>query len=366
VLDGGSQVLYLLPEIALTTQIVNRLRKVFGDQVGIYHSKFSDNERVEVWQGVLSGKYSFVIGVRSAIFSPSTTWDDHRGRGARGLIQAAGPGARYNARDLALVVARFQKAKVLLGFGHASFESFYHAQQGRYGYVKLGQRFGNTQLPEMVWWTCARSASRKRSSTTSRRCCSTNAVGAGPQEQIILFQNRRGYAPVHCLRRVQLDTALRQLRREPHAAPAQQRTALPLLRLPRNIAGPVPGLRLHQDQNGGLRHRKDRGRTEAARARSPARADGPGHHPPEKCYQQIIQSFEVGEMDVLIGTQMVSKGLDFERVGTVGIFDADRVIHFPDFRSHERAFQLLTQVSGRAGRRDKRGKVIIQTADPQH
>ncbi len=368
VLDGGSQVLYLLPEIALTTQIVNRLRKVFGDQVGIYHSKFSDNERVEVWQGVLSGKYSFVIGVRSAIFLPFDNLgmiivdEEHEAS-----YKQQDPAPRYNARDLALVVARFQKAKVLLGSATPSFESFYHAMQSRYGYVKLGQRFGNTQLPEMVLVDMRKERKQKKiKHNFSSVLLDEMRSGLARKEQIILFQNRRGYAPY---------IACEECNWIPHCGNCAVSLTLHLHNneLRCHYCGyheispalcPACGCTKIKTVGYGTEKIEDELKVHVPEARL-GRMDLDTTRQ-KNAYQQIIQSFEVGEMDVLIGTQMVSKGLDFERVGTVGIFDADRVIHFPDFRSHERAFQLLTQVSGRAGRRDKRGKVIIQTADPQH
>jgi primosomal protein N' (replication factor Y) len=367
VMDGGSQVLYLLPEIALTTQIVNRLRKVFGDQVGIYHSKFSDNERVEVWQGVLAGKYSFVIGVRSAIFLPFDNLgliivdEEHEAS-----YKQQDPAPRYNARDLALVVARFQKAKVLLGSATPSFESFHQAQQGRYGYVKLGQRFGNSQLPEMVLVDMRKERKQKRiKHSFSSVLLDEMRLGLSRKEQVILFQNRRGYSPY---------IACEECNWIPHCGNCAVSLTLHLqnheLRChycgyhePSPAVCPACGSTRIRTVGYGTEKIEDELKLHVPEARL-GRMDLDTTRQ-KNAYQQIIQSFEVGEMDVLIGTQMVSKGLDFERVGTVGIFDADRVIHFPDFRSHERAFQLLTQVSGRAGRRDKRGKVIIQTADPK-
>lgn len=365
VMEGGSQVLYMLPEIALTTQIVERLRKMFGNQMGVYHSKFSDNERVEVWQGILSGRFSFVVGVRSAVFLPfdnlglivvdeehETSYKQHD------------PAPRYNARDVAMMVARQQHAKVLLGSATPSVETYYHAQQQKYGLVELLTRFGETSLPEIV---LVDTTPDKKQPKTRHRF--TEALlneleqGLARNEQAILFQNRRGYSPyitceecnwvAHCPNcAVSLTYHLHShqlrchycghTRKLPAVCPACGSTKL--LTVGYGTEKVEDELKLLLPKSRIQRMDLDTTRTKNA-------------------YQQIIQSFESGETDILIGTQMISKGLDFDRVTLVGIFDADRIIHFPDFRSHERAFQLITQVSGRAGRRDKQGKVIIQTAD---
>lgn len=367
VLDGGSQVLYLLPEIALTTQIVTRLHKIFGDEMGIYHSKFSDNERVEVWKGVLSGRFSFVIGVRSAIFLPfdnlglivvdeehETSYKQHD------------PAPRYNARDVALVVAKNQHAKVLLGSATPSFESYYHARNGKYGFVKLDKRFGEAQLPDIVLVDTRSEKKQKRTRNNfSAVLLEELKKGLECKEQSILFQNRRGYSPYiaceecnwiaqcsNCAVSLTYHLHNHELRchycgyteKTPATCPACGSAKILTMgygteKVEDELQLLLPGSRL--------------GRMDLDTTRK------------KNAYQQIITDFEAGNMDVLIGTQMISKGLDFDKVSLVGIFDADRLINFPDFRSHERAFQLITQVSGRAGRRNKKGKVIIQTADTQ-
>jgi primosomal protein N' (replication factor Y) len=365
-LESGSQVLLLLPEIALTTQMVIRLKKIFGDKMGVYHSRFSDNERVEVWQSVRSGDYDFVVGVRSAIFLPfdnlgliivdeehDTSYKQHE------------PAPRYNARDLAMVLAKMQGAKVLLGSATPSVESYYLAKKGVYGLVNLTQRYGDAQLPEIVAVDIAKSRKEKRMQLEFSPELMDEIRGAlTREEQIILFQNRRGYAPLlHCQVcewipkcqncAVSLTYHLRQNEVRCHYCGYAQKTPNICLdcgstkiktmrfgtqKLEDDLKLLIPNVRIQ-------RMDKDTTRNKSS-------------------YEQIIQSFENHEVDILVGTQMLSKGLDFKRVHLVGVFDCDRMLHFPDFRAFERVFQLVTQVSGRAGRRGKQGKVIIQTNNP--
>lgn len=367
-LESGSQVLYLLPEIALTTQIVVRLQRVFGDKMGIYHSKFSDNERVEVWKGIVSGQYQFVVGVRSAVFLPfdnlgliivdeehETSYKQHD------------PAPRYHARDVAIMLAHWQQAKVLLGSATPSLETYYQAKQGRYGLVELFQRFGEATLPTIVLVDTKQEKKQKTMknefSSTLLQALETNLER---KEQSILFQNRRGYSPyMQCedcdwtaecsncavsLTYHQRDAELRchycgHKEQVPRVCPICGSTKVRTLgfgteKLEDQLQIYFPGSRVL---------RMDMDTTRAKNA-----------------YQQIIQEFEGGQVDMLVGTQMITKGLDFDNVSLVGIFDADRLIRFPDFRATERAFQLLTQVSGRAGRRaGRQGKVLIQTNSPQ-
>lgn len=366
-LASGSQVLFLLPEIALTTQIVVRLRKVFGDQMGIYHSKFSDNERVEVWKGILDGKFQFVVGVRSSVFLPfdnlgliivdeehETSYKQHD------------PAPRYNARDVAVIMAYMHKAKTLLGSATPSLESYYHAQNGRYGLVEITQRFGNAALPTFVLIDTKQEKKQKTMknefSSVLLQHLENNLTN---KEQTILFQNRRGYSPylqceecnwisecANCDVSLTFHMKVGELRchycghkeEVPRTCPACGSTRVKTVgygteKIEEELHVLLPAAKVQ---------RMDLDTTRAKNA-----------------YQQIIQEFEQGGTDILVGTQMVSKGLDFDNVSVVGIFDADRIIHFPEFRASERAFQMLTQVSGRAGRRaDKPGKVLIQTANP--
>ncbi len=365
VLDSGNQVLYLLPEIALTTQIVLRLKKIFGDQMGIYHSKFSDNERVEVWQGVLNGRFPLVVGVRSATLLPFDNLgliivdEEHETS-----YKQFDPAPRYHARDVALMLGKFHHAKTLLGSATPSIETYYHAVQGRYGLVKLNQRFGNAQLPDIELVDVREERKRKtmKQDFTSVLLEKMEQV-LNVQDQAIIFQNRRGYSPyvfcedcAHIPKCKQCDVSLtyhqysHELRCHycgHHEKMHTECVACGSTRLKTSGFGTE---KLEEEINELIPHaRVQRMDLDTTRKKN--------------SYQQIIGSFASRELDFLVGTQMVSKGLDFDGVSLVGILDADRMIHFPDFRSHERTFQLITQVSGRSGRRDKQGKVIIQTAN---
>jgi primosomal protein N' (replication factor Y) len=365
VLAGGSQVLFLLPEIALTTQIVARLKKFFGPAMGIYHSKFSDNERVEVWKGVISGKFQFVIGVRSAIFLPFDNLgliivdEEHEAS-----YKQYDPAPRYHARDMALVIARLQHCKVLLGSATPSAETYYHAKNGKYGLVQIKERYGDAQLP---WIALADLRAERKAKTIKGHFTSAllDAIkeALDKQEQVILFQNRRGYSPYmtckecawipHCQN---CDVSLTYHQHsymlkchycgyeEPPPRKCQVCGSTRIETVGLGTEKIEDDLKLHFPEARVQRMDLDTTRT-------------------KNSYQQIILDFEAHNVDILVGTQMVSKGLDFDNVSLVGIFDADKMLHFPDFRAHERAFQIMTQVSGRAGRKNKKGKVIIQTAN---
>jgi primosomal protein N' (replication factor Y) len=367
VLESGSQVLFLLPEIALTTQIVVRLRKVFGDVMGIYHSKFSDNERVEVWKGILDGKFQFVVGVRSAIFLPfdnlgliivdeehETSYKQHD------------PAPRYNARDVAVIMSYMHKGKTLLGSATPSLESYYHAKSGRYGLVEMKQRFGNAALPtfELID-TKKEKKQKKMKNEFSSVLIDHLQLNIKNKEQTILFQNRRGYSPylqceecnwisecANCDVSLTYHMKVSELRCHYCGHKEEVPRTCPNCGSPK-VKTMGYGTEKIEDEINLMfpEARVQRMDLDTTRAKN--------------AYQQIIQEFEDGGIDILVGTQMVSKGLDFDNVSMVGIFDADRIIHFPEFRATERAFQMLTQVSGRAGRRaDKPGKVLIQTANP--
>ncbi len=366
-LESGTQVLFLLPEIALTTQIVVRLRKVFGDKMGIYHSKFSDNERVEVWKGIIEGKFNFVVGVRSAVFLPFTNLgliivdEEHETS-----YKQFDPAPRYHARDVAVVMAYMHHGKVVLGSATPSLESYYHAQQGRYGLVEMFERYGNAALPEFLLVDIkAEKKSRKMKSEFSSVLLEYMQYNLEHAEQTILFQNRRGYSPyIQCEEcnwiaecnncDVSLTYHMKVAELRCHYCGHKEQVP----RICPNCGSPkvkTMGFgtekiedELHLIYPNARVQRMDMDTTRAKNA-----------------YQQIIQDFENEQIDILVGTQMVSKGLDFGKVSVVGIFDADRMIHFPEFRASERAFQMLTQVSGRAGRRAGRpGKVLIQTHNP--
>lgn len=367
-LDEGGQVLFLLPEIALTTQIVGRLRHVFGTEMGVYHSKYSDNERVEVWQGVISGRFSLVVGVRSAIFLPfdhlSLVIVDEEHDAS---YKQYDPAPRYNGRDVAVLLGELHKSKVLLGTATPSLESYNNALSGKYGLVELDQRFGEATLPSYKLIDIQRERKRK----TMKGDFSAELVQLIQQtldkkEQVILFQNRRGYSPYllcnecshvpkceNCSVSLTYHMYSNELRCHycghheplPMECPACRFTGIKAMGF--GTEKLEEDLKLLFPQAHVQRMDQDTTRSKYS-------------------YQNIIDDFARGDTDVLIGTQMVSKGLDFDNVTLVGIFDYDRMIHFPDFRSYERAFQMMIQVSGRAGRRKNQGLVAIQTVDPHH
>lgn len=367
-LEGGSQVLLLLPEIALTTQIVQRLKKMFGSEMGVYHSKFSDNERVEVWNGVLTGKFRFIIGVRSAIFLPFDNLsliivdEEHDSS-----YKQHDPAPRYHARDVAMVMAQIHHAKVLLGSATPSTESYYQAVTGRYGLTTLTKRFGEAQLPEIIFADLSQEKKRKTNKGEfSSLLLKEIKATIDKKEQVILFQNRRGYSPLvqcedcswvpKCIN-CAVSLTYHQYRHALICHYCGYREELPnqcptcsskrILTLGYGTEKLEEELKFHFPDA-----KTQRMDLDTTRSRSG--------------YETIIEDFEKGETNILVGTQMVTKGLDFDRVSLVAVFDTDRMMHFPDFRSYERAFQLITQVSGRAGRREKRGKVILQTSSPEH
>ncbi|GAA4416373.1 primosomal protein N' [Nibrella viscosa] len=367
-LEGGSQVLYLLPEIALTTQIVVRLQKVFGDKMGIYHSKFSDNERVEVWKGIISGQYQFVIGVRSAVFLPfdnlgliivdeehETSYKQHD------------PAPRYHARDVAIMLAHWQKAKVLLGSATPSVESYYHAQQKRYGLVELFQRYGQATLPNIRLVNVRQERKQKTMKNEfSSALLQELEMNLDRKEQSILFQNRRGYSPYlqceDCDWTSECPNCAVSLTYHMRAAELRCHYCGHKEEVPRLC--PVCGSTKVKTVGFGTEKIEDQLQILFPQARI-QRMDLDTTRT-KNAYQQIIKEFEEGQVDILVGTQMITKGLDFDNVSLVGIFDADRLIHYPEFRATERAFQMITQVSGRAGRRaDRQGKVLIQTSNPE-
>ena len=367
-LESDTQVLYLLPEIALTTQIVQRLKKIFGASMGVYHSRFSDNERVEVWNGVLSGKLKFVIGVRSAIFLPFDSLgliivdEEHDSS-----YKQQEPAPRYHARDVAMIVAQLHHAKVLLGSATPSLETYFHARSGRYGLVTLDKRYGEARLPNILLADMGKERKMKTVKGEFSRLLLQLIEGAlSKKEQVIIFQNRRGYSPMmscedcgwipkcvncavsltyHQYRHALVCHYCGYKENVPNHCPTCTSTHLRTVgygteKLEEELNLYFPDSRVQ-------RMDLDTTRTKTG-------------------YETILGGFENGETDILVGTQMVTKGLDFDRVSLVGVFNADRMMHFPDFRSYERAYQLITQVSGRAGRREQQGTVVIQTSNPEH
>lgn len=376
VVKEGKQVLFLLPEIALTAQIINRLRKYFGSKVGIYHSKQPDKERVEIWNSILDRKtgitnekdIQIILGARSAVFLPYTNLglvivDEEHDTS----FKQNEPAPRYNGRDCAIFLAHMHGAKTLLGSATPSVESYFNAHSGKYGFVELLKRYGDISLPEILVADVKEDTKKKRMKshfTPLLLESITEALLNG--EQIILFQNRRGFSLYlecsncnwvpqcrNCDVSLIYHKKQNQLRchycgysvKIPEKCPACGSTAVLMKgfgteKIEEELAVFFPNA---------VTARMD---LDTTRTRN--------------SYQKIINDFEDKKVDILVGTQMVTKGLDFDNVSVVGVLNADSILKFPDFRSFERGFQLLAQVSGRAGRKNKRGKVIIQSFDPFH
>jgi primosomal protein N' (replication factor Y) len=366
----GKQVLYLLPEISLTTQIIQRLGKHFGQVTGVYHSRFSNAEKVEICDRVAgrgNGKnYRLIIGARSALFLPFTDLgliivDEEQD----GSYKQHDPSPRYNARDSAVVLAGLHGAKTVLGSASPSIESYYNAISGKYGLVELKERFGSIKLPEIILAN-SREAYRKKLMVSHFTPQLLEAIddALGREEQIILFQNRRGFSPyIECP--------------ECGWIPTCNRCAVSLTyhkaigRMVCHYCGfsadiPHECKSCHSkgmvSRGFGTEKIEDEIKIVFPNARV-ARMDQDTTRG-KNSFTRLIRALEERQIDILIGTQMISKGLDIENLTVVGILNADNMLNFPDFRAHERSFQMMEQVSGRAGRRQKVGKVIIQTSDP--
>ncbi len=405
-ITNGQQVLFLLPEIALTTQLITRMRTYFGDKVGVYHSKFSENERVEIWNNVLNNTgentYSIVMGARSALFLPYANL---------GLIiideehdysyKQHDPAPRYHARDAAIYLSTLHNAKVLLGSATPSLETYQNASTGKYGLIELNKRFTDGAANETVICDIKQSEHGVTSATLSHQDenatekdrwlseAETTSMSSVPErsrrhsilthplheaiktalknkEQIILFQNRRGFAPYtecascgwipHC---TQCDVSLIY-----HKHSNKLTCHYCGYTIPPPSACAACG---HNDlRYKGMGTEKIEEEIEILFPEAKIARMDLDTTRSKYAYKQIIDDFEEQNIDILIGTQMVTKGLDFDHVSVVGILNADSLFSFPDFRSHERGYQLITQVSGRAGRKHKQGKVFIQTLQPQH
>jgi primosomal protein N' (replication factor Y) len=370
VLDAGKQVLFLLPEIALTTQIITRLQVYFGNQISVFHSKYSINERVEVWKNVLENKSKaqIVLGARSSIFLPFSNLglivvdEEHETS-----YKQFEPSPRYNARDAAIVLAKIHNAKILLGSATPSLESYFNAQQNKYGFVALNRRHGNVQLPKIELIDVKEKHRKKEmSGHFSDRMLKLIQEALDNKEQVILFQNRRGYSPVvECKTcgvspecpNCDVTLTFHKFKHELRCHYCNYQRAMP------NSCGACGSNTLDTKGFGTEQIELELkalfpdfkiGRMDLDTTR--------GKHG----YQKIIGAFESKEIDVLVGTQMLSKGLDFNNVSLVGILNADTMLNFPDFRAHERAYQMMVQVSGRAGRSKKQGNVAIQTYNPFH
>lgn len=370
-IKNHKQVLYLLPEIAITTQIINRLRYVFGETVGVYHSRFPDSERVEIWNNLLRNDnqtYKIVLGVRSAIFLPFRQLgliiidEEHEN-----TFKQQDPAPRYHARDAGIVLSGLMSAKCLLGTATPAIESYFNAKSGKYGLVKLSDRFGNIKMPEIkLADMCEARKKKQMQSIFTPQLLAMIKTTVENREQVILFQNRRGFSPYlecnlcgwvpyckncdvsltyhktgdqlkchYCGFSTQIFTACKACEN-----PTLSTRGFGTEKIENELQIFFPGLRAIRMDFDSTRSRKD--------------------------YEKIIEEIESGRANILVGTQMISKGLDFDNVGLVGILNADNMLNFPDFRAHERSFQLMAQVSGRAGRKNKMGKVLIQTNSPEH
>ena len=369
-LRQGKQVLYLLPEIALTAQITERLRRAFGAHLGVYHSKFPDAERVEVWQKQLSDRpYDIILGVRSSVFLPFARLglvivdEEHEN-----TYKQQDPAPRYHARNAALVLASMCGAKTLLGTATPSVESWFNATEGgKYALVELKERYKEMQLPEIIPVDVKELQRKKRMNGPFSPVLLQYVRQALEQkEQVILFQNRRGFAPM-----IECHTCGWVPKCKNCDVSLTYHKGLNMLTC--HYCGytiPVPrkcpaceGVDL-RDRGFGTEKIEDDIKTVFPEARV-ARMDLDTTRT-RTAYERIIADFEQGKTDIMIGTQMVSKGLDFDHVSVVGILNADTMLNYPDFRAYERAFQLMAQVAGRAGRKNKRGRVVLQTKSIDH
>ena len=369
-LATGKQVLYLLPEIALTTQLVFRLRAHFGNKVAVFHSKYSNNERVEVWNQVLlnAEKAKIVIGARSALFLPFydlgfVIIDEEHEQ----TFKQSDPAPRYHARDAAIVLANLHKAKVILGSATPSIEAYYNAQSDKFGFVQITERFGKVSLPEIELVDLKDKYFRKKmnghfSDVLIEEITSALSLG----EQVILFQNRRGYSPIiecitcgHVPYCQSCDVSLtyhkhkNQLRCHYCGYAISKPTHCHACHSVDLITKGLGTEQIEQELLTIFPNAKV-GRMDQDTTRG------------KFGFEKIIDSFKNREIDILVGTQMLAKGLDFDNVNLVGIMNADNMLYHPDFRAFERSFQMMTQVAGRSGRSDKKGKVIIQTYNPNH
>ncbi len=374
IIQQGGQVLYLLPEIALTAQIVNRLRRFFGDDVAVYHSKFNENERAEIWNRVTENPlydlkpFKLVVGTRSALFLPFSNLkliivdEEHDAS-----FRQAQPAPRYNARDAAIYLAGLLHARTLLGSATPSLESYFNAQSGKYGFAQILTRYSDIMMPEIILADLREEKNKGASkSLFSQTLLQLISEALSQKEQIILFQNRRGYAPriecgkcnwiplcKNCDVSLVYHKEYHQLQCHycgytaplPTECSVCHHTALYLRgfgteKIEDELSIYYPEARIARFDLDSTRNKN--------------------------AHVDLIQRFEDRDIDILVGTQMVTKGLDFDHVSLVAILNADNMLAYPDFRAFERGYQLMAQVVGRAGRKNKRGKVVIQTYNPQH
>jgi len=371
-LERGNQVLYLLPEIALTSQIIQRLKAVFGNQVGVYHSKFPDNERVEIYNQLLNDSggsdYQVILGVRSSVFLPFSRLglvivdEEHEN-----TYKQFDPAPRYHARDVAIMLATMHGAKALLGTATPSIESYYNARKGKYGLVELFTRYLDIQLPQILVGDVLEARRKKKMNSHFTPLLIDHMQKAlDNREQVILFQNRRGFAPYlecadcnwipqckHC------DVSLTYHRQS-------KKLVCHYCGFTQPIPDTCPVCGSHNIITRGFGTEKVEDEIQIYFPEARIKRMDLDSTRSRHAYEKIIQAFEDQQIDILVGTQMVTKGLDFDNVSVVGVLNADNLLNFPDFRAFERSYQLMAQVSGRAGRKKKRGEVIIQTSQTSH
>ena len=374
VISKGQQVLYLLPEIALTTQMISRLKAVFGQRIAVYHSKYSTSEKIKTWKNLLDGDHSgehhiqVILGVRSSVFLPFSKLgliivdEEHEN-----TYKQFDPAPRYHARDTAIMLAKIHGAKTLLGTATPSIETYYNCKTGKYKLVELNERYLDLQLPEIAVVNTHELRRRKQmQSNFSPALLDSIDEALKNGEQVILFQNRRGFSlflecgecgDIPRCRHCDVSLTYHKKSNRLYCHYCGYSTAVPSV-------CPACNLGSHKMRGFGTEKieeeialffpqaRIERMDLDATRSR--------------KAYERLIARFETKESDILVGTQMVSKGLDFDNVKLVGIMNADTMLNYPDFRAYERSYQLMSQVSGRAGRKNGRGMVIIQTASRDH
>jgi primosomal protein N' (replication factor Y) len=364
--NTGKQVLYLVPEIALTAQLIRRLQKHFGGNIAIYHSKFNNQERVELWNKIRTGEIRIVMGARSALLLPFNNLEliivdeEHDPS-----YKQQDPAPRYNARDVAIYYASLFNARVLLGSATPSIESYFNAQQGKYGFAYLDERFGGSALPSIEIIN-TRLVAQKGKVMISPQLKEAIEQTLDAGKQVVLFQNRRGYNPylicgtcgyipqcTHC----DVSLTLHKYSNKLHCHYCGST-------YPKLVVCPACGTNVWLEKNFGTEKIEETLETDFPKQKI-ARMDVDSVRG-KTAHDSLIQSFEQGRIDILVGTQMLVKGLDFDNLDLVGILDADGLLSFADFRVNERAFQLMEQVSGRAGRRATQGKVLIQSLNAQH
>jgi primosomal protein N' (replication factor Y) len=374
VVRSGRQVLYLVPEIVLTTQIIDRLKNAFGNKTGVYHSRYNSHERVEIWRKVLSFKpgvneeYQIILGTRSSLFLPFSNLglvivdEEHENS-----FKQFDPAPRYNARDMAVILGGQNNANVLLGSATPSYESYFNALTGKYKLVTLLARYSNLELPEIIIADIRKASKRRQmKSMLTPELYHLMKEAFEKNKQVILFQNRRGYSPfIQCFdcgwipKCINCDVSLTYHKFDHHLKCHYCGYSIPL-----------PG-ECHQCGSVEVKTRgtgTEKIEEELMQLFPEIKTGRIDYDTTRKkhSFNVIVNDFARGRIDLLIGTQMVTKGLDFEHVSLAGIIDADNLINFPDFRAHERAYQLIAQVSGRAGRKHSRGKVVVQTSQPDH